>query len=74
MPTVAGLRRRGYTPEAIRDFCARIGVAKNDSIVDVALLENCVREDLNARAHGDGRTPTPPGGDRQLPGRAGRGI
>ncbi len=50
MPTVAGLRRRGYTPEAIRDFCARIGVAKNDSIVDVDLLENCVREDLNARA------------------------
>jgi glutaminyl-tRNA synthetase len=49
MPTVAGLRRRGCTPEAIRDFCARIGVAKNDSIVDVALLENCVREDLNAR-------------------------
>jgi len=45
-----GLRRRGYTPEAIRDFCARIGVAKNDSIVDVALLENCVREDLNEKA------------------------
>ena len=50
MPTVSGLRRRGYTPEAIRDFCGRIGVAKNDSIVDVALLENCVREDLNQRA------------------------
>jgi glutaminyl-tRNA synthetase len=50
MPTIAGLRRRGYTPEAIRDFCARIGVAKNDSVVDVALLENCVREDLNARS------------------------
>jgi glutaminyl-tRNA synthetase len=50
MPTVAGLRRRGYTPEAIRDFCTRIGVAKNDSIVDVALLENCLREDLNAGA------------------------
>jgi glutaminyl-tRNA synthetase len=50
MPTVAGLRRRGYTPAAIRDFCARIGVAKNDSIVDVALLENSVREDLNAAA------------------------
>jgi glutaminyl-tRNA synthetase len=50
MPTVAGLRRRGYTPEAIRNFCARIGVAKNDSIVDVALLENCLREDLNERA------------------------
>jgi glutaminyl-tRNA synthetase len=50
MPTIAGLRRRGYTPAAIRDFCARIGVAKNDSIVDVALLENSVREDLNAGA------------------------
>ena len=50
MPTIAGMRRRGYTPEAIREFCARIGVAKNDSIVDVGLLENCVREDLNDRA------------------------
>jgi glutaminyl-tRNA synthetase len=50
MPTVSGLRRRGYTPEAIRDFCARIGVAKNDSVVDVALLENCVRDDLNEKA------------------------
>ena len=50
MPTIAGMRRRGYTPEAIREFCARIGVAKNDSIVDVALLENCVRENLNERA------------------------
>jgi glutaminyl-tRNA synthetase len=44
------MRRRGYTPEAIRDFCERIGVAKNDSIVDMALLEHCVREDLNERA------------------------
>jgi glutaminyl-tRNA synthetase len=50
MPTLAGIRRRRYTPEAIRDFCERIGVAKNDSIVDVALLEHCVREDLNERA------------------------
>ena len=50
MPTLAGLRRRGYTPEAIRDFCERIGVAKADSVVDVALLEHCVREDLNRRA------------------------
>jgi glutaminyl-tRNA synthetase len=50
MPTIAGMRRRGFTPEAIRNFCARIGVAKNDSIVDVALLENCAREDLNERA------------------------
>ena len=50
MPTLAGLRRRGYTPEAIRDFCERIGVAKADNLVDVALLEHCVREDLNRRA------------------------
>ncbi|MDR0570246.1 MAG: glutamine--tRNA ligase/YqeY domain fusion protein [Clostridiales Family XIII bacterium] len=46
MPTIAGIRRRGYTPEAIRDFCERIGVAKANSLVDVALLEHCVREDL----------------------------
>ena len=50
MPTISGLRRRGYTPEAIRDFCERIGVAKANSEVDVRLLEHCVREDLNARA------------------------
>jgi glutaminyl-tRNA synthetase len=50
LPTLAGLRRRGYTPEAIREFCARIGVAKTDSTVDVAVLEDCVREDLNKRA------------------------
>jgi glutaminyl-tRNA synthetase len=49
MPTLAGLRRRGYTPEAIRDFCERIGVAKADSIVDVGLLEHCLREDLNKK-------------------------
>lgn len=46
MPTIAGIRRRGYTPEAVRDFCERIGVAKANSIVDVGLLEHCVREDL----------------------------
>ncbi len=50
MPTLAGLRRRGYTPEAIRDFCDRIGVAKRDSVVDIALLEHCLRVDLNKRA------------------------
>lgn len=50
LPTLAGLRRRGVPPEAIRDFCRRIGVAKRDSLVDVALLEHCVREDLNRRA------------------------
>ena len=50
MPTIAGLRRRGYTPAAIRDFCERIGVAKSNSMVDIALLEHCLREDLNKRA------------------------
>lgn len=50
MPTLRGLRRRGYTPEAIRDFCGRIGVAKNSSTADLALLEHCLREDLNKRA------------------------
>ncbi len=50
MPTIAGLRRRGYTPEVIRDFCDRIGLAKRDSVVDVALLEHCLRENLNRLA------------------------
>ncbi len=50
MPTLSGLRRRGYTPEAIRAFCDRIGVSKTDSVVDIALLEACLREDLNKRA------------------------
>jgi glutaminyl-tRNA synthetase len=50
MPTIAGMRRRGYSPEAIRNFCERIGVAKNDSLIDVALLEYCVRENLNEKA------------------------
>jgi glutaminyl-tRNA synthetase len=50
MPTVSGLRRRGYTPESIRDFADKIGVAKRDSTVDMALLEYCIREDLNKRA------------------------
>ena len=50
MPTVSGLRRRGYTPESIRDFCARVGVAKKENVIDVGLLEHCVREDLNRRA------------------------
>lgn len=50
MPTLSGLRRRGYTPVSIRDFCDRIGVAKTNSIVDYALLEHCIREDLNSSA------------------------
>ncbi|NIO04082.1 MAG: glutamine--tRNA ligase/YqeY domain fusion protein, partial [Proteobacteria bacterium] len=50
MPTIAGIRRRGYTPESVTDFCHRIGVAKRDSVVDIAMLEHCLREDLNRRA------------------------
>jgi glutaminyl-tRNA synthetase len=50
MPTLSGMRRRGFTPEAIRKFCEKIGVSKNDSLIDMALLENCVRDDLNERA------------------------
>ena len=50
MPTLRGMRRRGYTPEAIRNFCKRIGVKKTNSVVDISLLEHCVREDLNKRA------------------------
>ncbi|MEE8329960.1 MAG: glutamine--tRNA ligase/YqeY domain fusion protein [Thermodesulfovibrionia bacterium] len=50
MPTLSGLRRRGYTAEAIKNFCDRIGIAKRNSTVDMALLEHCIREDLNKRA------------------------
>ena len=50
LPTISGLRRRGFTPEAIRDFCGRVGVAKKENVIDVGLLEHCVREDLNRRA------------------------
>ncbi len=50
MPTISGFRRRGYTPESIRDFCEQIGVAKSNSLVDIAMLEHCVREDLNKKA------------------------
>ncbi len=50
MPTISGMRRRGYTPEALRDFCDTIGVARNNNMVEIALLEYCVRQDLNKRA------------------------
>jgi glutaminyl-tRNA synthetase len=50
MPTIAGLRRRGYTPEALRRFCERIGVSRRDSFIDIQLLEHAVREDLNAKS------------------------
>jgi glutaminyl-tRNA synthetase len=50
MPTISGLRRRGYTPESIRDFCSRIGVAKKENVIDMAQLEHSIREDLNKRA------------------------
>jgi glutaminyl-tRNA synthetase len=51
MPTISGLRRRGYTPESIRTFCDKIGVQKRDNLIDVSLLEFCIREHLNATAH-----------------------
>ena len=50
MPTISGLRRRGYTPESIRDFCRKIGITKQDSVIDMELLEHSVREDLNKKA------------------------
>ncbi len=50
MPTIAGLRRRGYTPASIRDFCGRIGITKSDNLVEMGVLENCIREDLDAHA------------------------
>ncbi len=50
LPTISGLRRRGYTPQAIRNFCDRIGVAKTNSVVDIRFLEHCIREDLNRNA------------------------
>jgi glutaminyl-tRNA synthetase len=50
MPTISGLRRRGYTPESIRNFCDRIGISKTNSVVDIRFLEHCIREDLNLRA------------------------
>ena len=73
MPTISGLRRRGFTPESIRDFCDRIGVAKKENVVDVALLEHCVREDLNTpRAARDGGAAAAGGGHRELSRRPGR--
>ena len=50
MPTICGFRRKGYTPEAIRNFADIIGVAKRDNVIDIALLEHCIREDLNKRS------------------------
>jgi len=50
MPTICGLRRRGYTPQSIRAFCERVGVAKRDNMIDIGLLEYCIREDLNINA------------------------
>ncbi len=70
MLTIRGLRRRGYTPEAIRAFCERIGVAKFNSTIDMAWLEDAIRDDLNERAAtaDGGARPTPRGAD-QRPGR-----
>ena len=52
MPTLSGMRRRGFTPEAIRTFAAKIGVSKYEGTIDVAVLENCIRDDLNEQRHG----------------------
>jgi glutaminyl-tRNA synthetase len=69
LPTLAGLRRRGFTPEAIRNFCDRIGVARANSVIDYALLEHCLREDLNgARAAHHGRAAAAQSGVDQLSG------
>ena len=74
MPTLSGLRRRGYTPESIRNFCERIGVAKRNNVVDIANLEHAIREDLNLRASAcHGRAESDQGRHRELPGRTGRG-
>ena len=51
MPTISGLRRRGYTPESIREFCERIGIAKRENLIELGLLEFCIREDLNKKAN-----------------------
>lgn len=51
MPTIRGLRRRGYTPEAINDFCDRIGITRNENLISIQLLEQCVREDLDLKVN-----------------------
>ncbi len=51
MPTISAFRRKGYTPSSIRTFCDKIGVAKRDNLIDISLLEFCIREELNATAH-----------------------
>ena len=65
MPTIAGIRRRGYTPEAVRDFCERIGVSKANSTVDISLLEHCVREDLKQQVENRNVVETPIKVDRR---------
>ncbi len=71
MPTISGLRRRGYTPEAIRNFCRRVGVSKTNGTTELGLLEYFLREDLNKRAAArDGGAAPAARGDRQLSGRA----
>ncbi len=74
MPTISGLRRRGYTPDAIRRFADEIGVARRENVVDVGLLEFCVRDDLNRRApRAMARSSSASHRARELPGRPGRG-
>ena len=75
MPTLVGLRRRGYTPESIRRFCDLVGVAKRQNVIEIALLEHAIRNDLNAAGvSGAGRPEAPQGGYRKLPRRPGRAL
>ena len=75
MPTLSGIRRRGFTPAAVRTFCERIGVGRSDSWIDMSILEECVREDLNESApRASGRTEASEGGHRQLSRGSGRGT
>ncbi len=67
MPTIVGLRRRGYTPEAINDLCNRTGVSKTNTVIEIQLLEHCIREDLNKRrGAGHGRPEPAQSCDREL--------
>ena len=75
MATLSGLRRRGYTPESIRDFCDRVGVAKKFNVIDIALLEYSIRDDLNTKVpRGAGRAASLESGDRELSRGSGRGA